>query len=71
MCDTLNPNAPAGSMGPIKFPENGNPGSGDVIARPKRKKTRVYKQMPGHAIMSFEEFIKSGDGGKPSTEKQD
>lgn len=71
MCDTLNPNVPAGSMGPIKFPENGNPGSGDVIVKPKKKKNRVYKQIPGHTIMSFDEFIKSGDGGKPSNEKQD
>lgn len=62
MCETINPNAPVCCMGPIMFPTDTAPGSGDVIAPPKRKKKkRVYKQKPAHTIMSFSEFISSKD----------
>ncbi len=57
MCETMNPNVPAGAMGPIKFPSDGNPGSGDLIATPKKpKKKKTYRQKPAHTILSFEEF---------------
>lgn len=60
MCETMNPNVPAGSMGEIKFPQNGEYGSGDVIATPvPKKKKRVHKQKPAQTVMNFDEFVKS------------
>lgn len=58
MCETINPNVPVSGMGPIEFPSEEKPGSGDVIAAPKtRKKRQPYKQKPSHQIMSFDEFF--------------
>lgn len=57
MCETANPNIPVGAMGPIKFPSDGNPGSGDVIVPNRKRKKRVYKQKPSHTVIPFEEFV--------------
>ena len=57
MCETSNPTIPAGAMGQIRFPENGNPGSGDVISAGKTRKKRVRTQKPVHKIISFDEFV--------------
>ena len=61
MCETSNPNIPAGAMGPIKFPENGNPGSGDAITGRKRRKKHPYTQKPARTVLNFEEFTASKD----------
>ena len=54
----MNPNIPAGSMGEIKFPQDGEYGSGDMIATPApKKKKRVHKQKPAKNILGFDEFV--------------
>ena len=62
MCETMNPNTPAGCMGEIKFPQNGEAGSGDVIAAPRKRK-HPYKQKPPKNILGFDEFVKKQNGG--------
>ena len=57
MCETTNPNVPASSMGPIRFPSDGCPGSGDLIAKPAKKKP--YRQKPARKIISFDDFVKT------------
>lgn len=62
MCETTNPNIPAGSMGPIVFPTENSVGSGDVIVpinKTKKKKKILHKQKPAHTVLSFDEFFKS------------
>lgn len=59
MCETTNPNVPIGSMGPIRFPSDGVPGSGDVIAPSKPRKKRLYRQKAAHKILNLDEFIKN------------
>lgn len=62
MCETQSPTVPPCGMGEIKFPQDGQAGSGDLIcgaAPTKRKKRRKpYTQRPAHNIMSFDEFVK-------------
>lgn len=58
----MNPNTPAGSMGEIKFPQNGEAGSGDVIAVPRKRK-RPYKQKPAKNILGFDEFVEKKKAG--------
>lgn len=57
MCETTNPNVPAGCMGPIRFPSDGVPGSGDTITPRKPRKKRLYRQKASHKIMNFDEFV--------------
>lgn len=60
MCEITNPNVPAGCMGPIRFPSDGVPGSGDIIVprKPKKpRKKRLYRQKSSHKIMNFDEFV--------------
>lgn len=57
MCEITNPNIPAGRMGPIKFPSDGVPGSGDIITPRKPRKKRLYRQKASHKIMKFDEFV--------------
>lgn len=56
MCKTTNPNVPAGCMGPIRFPSECVPGSGDIIAPRKPRKKRLYRCV-SHKIMNFDEFV--------------
>lgn len=67
MCETTNSNIPVGAMGPIEFPSNGNPGSGDIIVPKKARKKRVNVQKPVHKIISFNDFVlkrKQGNDGQ-------
>lgn len=57
MCDVLNPVQPIGGMGKIKFPEDGKPGSGDVITYKKRKRKKIYKEKPAKPILDFTGFV--------------
>lgn len=60
MCETTSPTVPPAGMGAITFPENGNPGSGDLICgagtAKRRKRRKPYTQKPANTIMSFDEF---------------
>lgn len=56
MCETINPSVPVSGMGEIRFPSDGNVGSGDTISQPKRK---PYKQKPAHTVMGFGKFLKT------------
>lgn len=61
MCETLSPTVPPCGMGEIKFPENGNPGSGDLVCgigkkQGRKRRKKPYTQKGAHAILSFEEF---------------
>lgn len=61
-CDTVGePAVPNPGMGEIKFPQNGEYGSGDVVCGPKKKRKKPYTQKPANTVLSFDEFFRKHD----------
>lgn len=57
--DCANPNPPISGMGDIAYPQNGKPGSGDLVEPPlkRKRKKRFYTQPKQRTIMTFDEFV--------------